>query len=112
MSKRFCFALDLKDDSARIAEYEAHHRKVWPEVVDGFHRAGIQNVELYRTGNRLFMILETDDAFSFDKKKEIDEKDPVIQRWEELMSTYQQQLPWAAPGERWIEMTPIYKLNK
>ena len=45
---RYCFALDLKDDAARIAEYENHHAEVWPEVRDSFYRAGIENVELYR----------------------------------------------------------------
>jgi len=111
MSKRYCFAVDLIDDERMMREYEAHHRSIWPEVVDGFHRAGIENVELYRTGNRLFMILDTDDQFSFEKKQRIDEADPVIRKWEELMSTYQQPLPWAKAGERWLQMTCIYQLR-
>lgn len=109
---RYCFALDLHDDPARIAEYEKHHETVWPEVREGFTRAGILDVQLYRTGNRLFMILDTDEEFSFEKKKEIDDADPVIRKWEALMSSYQQPLPWAPPGERWIEMKTIFKLNK
>ena len=109
---RYCFALDLIDDAARITEYESHHANVWPEVRASFHRAGIENVELYRAGNRLFMILDTNEQFSFDKKKKIDEEDPVVQKWEALMSTYQQPLPWAAPGEKWVLMKTIFKLNK
>lgn len=109
---RYCFALDLKDDPVKIAEYEKHHENVWPEVRDGFTRAGIIDVQLYRTGNRLFMILDTLDDFSFEKKKAIDDADPVIRKWEELMSSYQQPLPWAHEGERWIQMKPIYRLNK
>ncbi len=108
---RYCFALDLIDDSARIAEYELHHADIWPEVRDSFRRAGIENVELYRTGNRLFMLLDTNEHFSFDKKKKIDE-DAVVQKWEALMSTYQQPLPWAKPGEKWVLMKTLFKLNK
>jgi L-rhamnose mutarotase len=110
--QRYCFALDLVDDEARIAEYEAHHRAVWPEVEDSFQRAGIEQVELYRTGNRLFMLLDTRDDFSFEKKQQIDEADPVVQKWEALMSTYQHPLPWASKEEKWVLMKPIYKLNQ
>lgn len=109
---RYCFALDLKDDPDRIAEYEKHHENVWPEVRDSFARAGIVDVQLYRAGNRLFMLLDTNETFSFEGKKAIDDADPVVQRWEALMSTYQQPLPWAATGEKWILMKPIFKLNK
>ena len=111
MSERYCFALDLIDNEASIAEYEEHHRNIWPEVVDSFHRAGIVNVELYRTGNRLMMMLETNEQFSFEKKKAIDEADAVVQKWEKLMSGYQKPLPWSQ-GEKWVLMKPIYKLNK
>jgi L-rhamnose mutarotase len=110
--ERYCFALDLVDDDARIAEYEAHHAAVWPEVRAGFIRAGIEIVELYRTGTRLFMILETDSDFSFEKKQKIDESDPKISEWEALMSTYQVPLPWASEGQRWIMMNCIFKFNK
>lgn len=111
MLNRYCFALDLKNDEERIAEYEAHHKSIWPEVRDSFWRAGIENVELYRTGNRLVMMLETNEGFSFEKKEKIDAEDPVVQRWEALMSGYQQPLPWAGEGEKWILMKPIFLLN-
>ena len=109
---RYCFALDLKNDPSLIAEYESHHANVWPEVRDSFDRAGIENVELYRTGNRLFMMLDTNETFTFEKKKAIDDADAVVQKWEALMSTYQQPLPWAKSDEKWILMKCIFKLNK
>lgn len=109
---RYCFALDLKDDPSLITEYENHHANVWPEVRDSFRRAGIENVELYRTGNRLFMLLDTNESFSFEKKKQIDEEDPVVQQWEALMGTYQQPLPWAKDGNKWVLMQTVFKLNQ
>jgi len=63
---RYCFALDLKNDEQLISEYEKYHRAVWPEIVDSIKDSGIINMEIYRAFNRLFMIMETSEDFSFD----------------------------------------------
>jgi len=55
---RYCLALDLKDDPKLIAEYEAYHKKVWPEIIDSIKNSGIEILDIYRTGNRMFMIIE------------------------------------------------------
>ncbi len=41
---RYCFALDLKDDQKLIAEYEKHHQKVWPEIMDSIKDSGITDM--------------------------------------------------------------------
>ena len=64
--KRHCLALDLKNDQQLIAEYEAYHKDVWPEIIKSIKDAGIEALEIYRTGNRLFMIMETNESFSFE----------------------------------------------
>ena len=66
--KRICLALDLKDDRALIEEYEAYHREVWPEIEQSIRDSGILSMEIYRTGNRLMMIIETNDDFSITQK--------------------------------------------
>ena len=58
---RYCLTLDLKDDAALIAEYEAHHKAVWPEVLGSISGSGIISMEIYRYNTRLFMIMETVD---------------------------------------------------
>lgn len=108
--KTYCLALDLKDDPALIAGYEAMHKKVWPEILDSIKNAGISRLDIYRTGNRLFMVLEADDHFNFEKKSALDASNPIVQEWEELMWTYQQSLPWARPGDKWILMDKIFEL--
>jgi L-rhamnose mutarotase len=108
--KRYCLALDLKPDPALIAEYEAHHRAVWPEVLDSVRAAGIKQLEIYRVGNRLFMVLEADDDFSFEQKAALDAANPKVQEWETLMWRYQQALPIARPGEKWIVMGRIFEM--
>jgi L-rhamnose mutarotase len=107
---RYCLALDLKPDADLIAEYEAHHRAVWPEVLDSIRNAGITQLEIFRTGNRLFMILEADEQFSFEKKAVLDAANPKVQEWETLMWTYQQALPTAKPGQKWVLLERIFHL--
>lgn len=107
---RYCLALDLVDDPQLIAEYEDYHRNVWPEIKKSITDSGIQNMEIYRAGNRLFMIMEVDDSFSFDRKGAMDTANPTVQKWEQLMWKYQQALPVAKPGEKWIIMDKIFSL--
>lgn len=66
--QRYCFALDLVDNEKMIREYEAYHRNVSPYIKQSIKDAGITEMDLYRVGNRLFMIMETTDDFSFEKK--------------------------------------------
>lgn len=103
--------LDLKDDPELIAVYEKHHQNVWPEVERRIRESGIVKMEIYRLANRLVMALETEDHFSFEKKRKIDGQDPKVQEWEELMSQFQQPLPWAMGEEKWVLMESIYKLD-
>jgi len=111
MSRRYCLALDLKDDPVLIAEYEEHHRRIWPEIAESIRHAGVEGMEIYRVGNRLFLIMEVSEAFDFDAKAEADRNNPRVQAWEDLMWRYQQALPMAAPGEKWMLMDRIFSLE-
>ena len=108
--KKYCFALDLKDEEELIKKYEEYHKEVWPEIKKSITDAGIINMEIYRTGNRLFMIMETEDSYNAATKAAMDAANPKVQEWETLMSTFQKSLPWAAEGEKWIEMKKIFQL--
>jgi L-rhamnose mutarotase len=107
---RHCLALDLKDDPKSIAEYEQWHQNVWPEIIKSITESGISSMEIYRAGNRLFMIMETNADFSFEKKKSMDESNRRVQDWEKLMWNYQQSLPFARPGEKWVLMEKIFSM--
>lgn len=111
MTRRYCLALDLKDDPALIAEYEGYHEKIWPEITRSIRESGIEDMEIYRTGNRLFLVMEVSEDFSFEAKAEADGSNPRVQEWEELMWAFQQPLPWAQPGEKWVRMERIFRLE-
>ncbi len=108
---RYCFALDLKNNPQLIAEYEKHHTQVWPEIIKSIKEAGITHLEIYRVSNRLFMIMETKADFSFEKKNKADASNEKVQQWEKLMWHYQQALPTAKPGEKWMLMEKIFELK-
>ncbi|WP_420321992.1 L-rhamnose mutarotase [Flagellimonas sp.] len=109
--KRYALALDLKDDPNLIAEYEAYHKEVWPEIKKSILDSGIKSMEIYRLGPRLFMTVGAEEHFSFENKAEADLNNPKVQEWEELMWKYQQALPMARPGEKWLLMQKIFELG-
>ena len=111
MSRRFCFTLDLKDDPKLIAQYKRYHEKVWPEIIQSIKDSGIEDMEIYLLATRMFMIMDVSDTFSFDKKAKADKQNPKVQEWEELMWKFQQALPEAKKGEKWLRMERVFKLE-
>lgn len=111
--RRICLTLDLKDDPALIATYESYHTsgRIWPEIISGIKACGILTMEIYRVETRLVMLLETSDSFElaagFKKMSQM----PRQREWAVLMDQFQQRLPFAKPGEHWVEMNRIFTLN-
>ena len=106
--KKYCLALDLKDDATLIREYEQYHQKVRPDILKSIKDSGILKMEIYRISNRLFMIMETNDDFTFEQKAEMDKANRKVQEWEELMWKYQRVIPGGNPGEKWRLMERIF----
>jgi L-rhamnose mutarotase len=112
MTRRFCLTLDLKDDPKLIADYKRHHDENWPEIIRSIKDSGIEDMEIYLLGTRMFMIMEVNETFSFEAKAKADELNPTVQKWEDLMWSFQQALPQAKRGEKWLLMERIFKLEK
>jgi L-rhamnose mutarotase len=111
MTKRFCLTLDLKDDPNLIEEYKRHHQSVWPEILRSIRESGIEDMEIYLRGTRMFMIMEVNEKFSFAAKGEADRNNPRVQEWENLMWKFQQPLAGSKPGEKWMPMERVFKLR-
>jgi L-rhamnose mutarotase len=111
MNQRYCLTLDLQDDLELIAEYRRYHERIWPEITASIREAGVEDMEIYLFGTRLFMIMEVNGRFSFAHKAELDRTNPKVQEWEQLMWRFQRPLPQAKPGEKWLLMDRIFKLE-
>ena len=111
MKRRFCLTLDLKDDPRLIAEYKRYHEKIWPEITRSIRDSGIEDMEIYLLGTRMFMIMEVNESFSFEAKTKADQLNRRVQEWERLMGTFQKSLPQAKPGEKWLLMERVFKLE-
>jgi L-rhamnose mutarotase len=99
------------DDPALIAEYREYHEKIWPEITQSLKDSGIEDAEIYLRGTRMFMIMEVNQSFSFEEKAKADEQDPKEQACEQLMWRFQQALPEAKPGVKWLRMERVFKLE-
>jgi L-rhamnose mutarotase len=111
MTKRYCFAVDLIDDPELMAVYEEWHKQIWPEIHESITSQGIEQMEIYRVSNRLFMIKDVNEQFSFEAKAAADAANEKVQEWEKLMWNFQQALPFAKPGEKWVLMNRIFSLK-
>lgn len=111
MTRRYCLTLDLKDDPKLIAEYKRYHEKIWPEIARSIKDSGIEDMEIYLLGTRMCMIMEVNETFTFEAKTKADLLNPKVQEWETLMGSFQQTLPQAKPGEKWLPMERVFKLE-
>ncbi len=109
-TKRFCLALDLKNDPALIADYKRYHERIWPEITESITSSGIKHMEIFHVANRLFMIMEVTEDFSFERKAQMDQSNPKVQEWEQLMDQFQLRLPNTPEGGKWILMEKIFDL--
>jgi len=112
--KRYCMALDLRNDPEKIRQYKYYHTKegIWPEIPKGILEVGITDMEIYLLGTRMFMILEAPEGWDFDKQMARLGKLEKQPEWEEFVWQFQAPLPWAKPGEKWILMEKVFDLDR
>ncbi|MGQ7946601.1 L-rhamnose mutarotase [Flavobacterium sp. WC2509] len=111
-TNRICCACDLVNEPQLIEEYKAYHAqgKAWPEITESIKSAGILDMEIYLVENHLFMIMEVDESYSAERKQKMDALNPKVQEWEKVMWKFQQAMPSAKAGEKWVMMDKIFKL--
>ncbi len=109
--KTYYLALDLKDGPKLIEEYKSYHVSdhIWQDVVQAIREDGVLSEEIYLAGTRMVMVLTTTDEFSFEEKAEKLRANSTMREWEKLMWNYQQTIPGARPGEKWVIMEKIFQ---
>ena len=110
--KRFCKTLTLEDDPQLIEDYKKVHtpEAVWPEITQGMIDVGILDMEIYITGTRLFMIMDTVPDFDHDRAMTEMAKKPRQSEWEAFVSRFQRTSSEASADEKWQLIERIYKL--
>ena len=92
----FAMALDLIDDPKVIAEYDAHHRAVWPEVLAALRRTGLTDMKIFRSGHHLFMTMTAPEGFDPATAFRDYAQTEAVQRWE-FSTTYLNCTPVEVP---------------
>jgi len=111
--QRYCLTLELQEDPEMIREYIHWHENdhIWREIPAGIKAVGIQRMEIYRLGNRLFMILEAGPDFDFSRDMERLSTLPRQAEWEAFVSKYQESASGEKSVEKWKLMERIFTLE-
>jgi L-rhamnose mutarotase len=110
--QQYCLTLTLKDDDELIREYEEYHKpgNVWPEVIDSIRDAGILDMQIYRSGLQLIMVMTVSDTFSFENRSIQDSLNPKVVEWEQLMNKFQKIAE--VIDSKWQVVPNIFELSK
>ena len=106
--KRYCQTLTLVDDSELREKYIEAHAHVWPEIIAGQREVGILDMQIYRHGRQLFMIMDTVDDFDFDRDMARLATLPRQAEWEAYVSQFQGCAAGASSAEKWQMMERIF----
>lgn len=109
--KRYCQTLTLRDDAEMIEKYIEAHAHVWPEIQAGIREVGILDMQIFRRGLQLFMIMDTTDDFDFVSDNARLATLPRQAEWEAYVAQFQGADPNAKSTEKWQLMERIFKLE-
>lgn len=102
---------DLVNDSAAISQYEYFHSKqgVWPELKKANEASGISEIQIFRFGNRLVMMVTYPKNADLAKMDSLYvSADPKVKEWGLLMSAFQKSLPGVDSSQKWVKMKSIH----
>ena len=106
--KRYCQTLTLVDDEQMIAKYIEAHAHVWPEVIEGQREVGILDMQIWRKGRNLLMIMDVNDDFDFQRDMSRLATLPRQAEWEAYVSQFQGCSANARSDEKWQLMERIF----
>ena len=106
--KRYCQTLTLVDNEQMIQKYVEAHAHVWPEIIQGQREVGILDMQIYRKGRSLFMIMDVKDDFDFQKDMAKLATLPRQAEWEAYVSQFQGCSANARSDEKWQMMQRIF----
>ncbi len=97
---------NLVADPKKQAEYLEYHRtqfEKWPEVSQGFCNANFQQLQVFKNGRQLMLIISIPKGESLDKLNPLTTKNnPRVDDWNKIMAKYQEGIEGTKPGETWV----------
>jgi hypothetical protein len=97
---------NLVDDAKMQKEYVDHHAtqfEKWPEIAKGFCNADFQQLQVFKNGRQLMLVISIPKGESLDKlNPKTTENNPRVDDWNAIMKKYQTGIQDAKPGETWI----------
>lgn len=102
---------ELVNDSNVFRMYDSLHSKkgIWPAILKANLASGIEQVRIYRFGNRLMMMVEMPAGTDLEKMNSLyvnaDEK---VKEWGKLIDSLQKSLPGVDSTKKWVEMKLIH----
>ena len=102
---------NLMDDAKMQKEYVDYHKtqfEKWPEIAKGFCNADFQQLQVFKNGRQLILVISIPKGESLDKlNPKTTENNPRVDDWNNLMKKYQTGIEGAKPGEAWIFLKKI-----
>jgi L-rhamnose mutarotase len=89
-------------------DYHARQAELFPEVAEGFCRAGFQQLLVFRNGRQLLLVIAIPGGESLDDlNPKTTENNPRMNEWNAIMANYQEGIEGTTPGETWITFNPV-----
>ncbi|MEI8085836.1 MAG: L-rhamnose mutarotase [Paludibacter sp.] len=97
---------NLVDDAKLQQEYLDYHKtqfEKWPEVSAGFCNADFQQLQVFKNGRQLLLVISIPKGSSLDElNPKTTENNPRVNDWNEIMKKYQTGIEGAKPNETWV----------
>ncbi|WNH11445.1 L-rhamnose mutarotase [Thalassobellus suaedae] len=97
---------NLVKDEKLQQEYLDYHKtqfEEWPEVAQGFCNADFQQLQVFKNGRQLMLIISIPKGESLDKlNPKTTENNPRVYDWNALMKKYQTGIKGAKKNETWV----------
>ena len=101
--ERMAFQLRIRE--GKIADYDAAHQEVWPELLAELESFGVTDYSIFRRGQELFLYLRVPDIQRLLRQLDASE---INQRWQKRMEPIFEPVPSLAPGERLATMKEVF----
>lgn len=89
-------------------DYHTTQYEKWPEIAKGFCNADFQQLQVFKNGRQLMLIISVPKGESLDKlNPKTTENNPRVNDWNALMKKYQTGIEGTKPGEVWMFLNKL-----